>query len=62
MENNLPENVKKAKEAIEAILQEQKVALIPVIVHQGDRTFSSVDVVSIAEQQSNPSPIITPAS
>jgi ribosomal protein L9 len=61
----LPENVKKAKEAIEAILQEQKVVLVPIIVHQGDQTFSSVDVVSIAEQISEqqvaPRPI-TPAS
>ena len=57
----LPENVKKAKEAIEAILQEQKVVRVPVIIHQGDQTFSSVDVISVADQALQQRPI-TPAT
>ena len=51
-QNNAPENVVKAMQAIETILKECKVALIPVIVHQGDVTYSSVDVVSIEETPS----------
>jgi len=56
--NTVPENIQKAKQAIEAILVEHKVALIPTVIHQGDQTFSTIDIVSVAEQ----SQIITPAS
>jgi hypothetical protein len=47
MENPIPQDISKAKEAIEAVLAEHKVALIPIVVHQGDRTFSSIDIVPI---------------
>lgn len=64
MENTIPENVQKAKEAIEAILVQHNVALVPVVIHQGDQTFSTIDIVSTVEQQVQqpvqPS-IITPA-
>lgn len=51
MENSIPENIQKAKEAIEAVITEYKVALVPLIIHQGDQTFSSIDIVSTEEQQ-----------
>ena len=47
MENTVSENVVKAKQAIEAIMNEYNVTLVPIIVHQGSETFSSVDVVSV---------------
>lgn len=62
MENTVPDNVQKAKDAIEAILIEHKVILVPLVVHQGDQTFSSIDIVSVAEQQATEPSIITPAS
>jgi hypothetical protein len=59
MENTTPENVIKAKQAIEAILIEHKVVLVPVILHQGDQTFSSVDIISVAEQQAERPSLVT---
>lgn len=39
------DNIKTVKEKIEAICKEYNVALMPVVVHQGDRTFSTIDIV-----------------
>lgn len=44
-----PENVIKAKQAIEVILQEQKVNLVPIIIHRGEQTFATIDVVPVGE-------------
>jgi hypothetical protein len=51
-ENNQLENeIKAAKEAIEAVLKEHGVTLLPVVVHQGNRTFSHIDVVKVPAEQ-----------
>jgi hypothetical protein len=39
------EDLKQAKEELEAICQKYNITLMPVIVHQGDRTFSSIEIV-----------------
>lgn len=43
--------LQKAKEAIEAALTEHKVTLVPVVIHRGDQTIASIDIV----------PTVTPA-
>ncbi len=44
---NNAEELKKAKEEIEAICKKYSIALIPVVVHQGDRTFSSIEITVV---------------
>jgi hypothetical protein len=39
------EDLKQAKQELEAICQKYDISLIPVVVHQGDRTFSSIEIV-----------------
>lgn len=47
-ENNTPtltdEQLKSAKEEVEAVLQKHGIVLIPITIHHGDRTFSRIDV------------------
>lgn len=42
---NQSDNVVAAKEEIQAVLTKFNVALIPTIIHQGDQTFSRIDIV-----------------
>lgn len=49
MEN---ENIAKAKAAIEEVLKQYNVVLIPTVVHQGSRTFSHIEVVEVPAQGS----------
>jgi hypothetical protein len=44
MEQN-KETVQKAKEELEAVCKKYEISLVPVVVHQGDRTFSSIEIV-----------------
>jgi hypothetical protein len=53
MEN---ENIAKAKAAIEEVLKQHNVVLIPTVVHQGSRTFSHIEVVEIPEKDSEVAP------
>jgi hypothetical protein len=53
MEN---ENIAKAKAAIEEILKQHNVVLIPTVVHQGNRTFSHIEVVEVPEKGSEAAP------
>lgn len=39
------EDLKQAKQELEAICQKYNITLMPVVVHQGDRTFSSIEIV-----------------
>jgi glutamate 5-kinase len=58
-ENNQLENeIKAAKEAIEAVLKEHGVTLLPVVVHQGNRTFSHIDVVKVPAEQAT-APVVS---
>jgi hypothetical protein len=57
MENNLTqqpnidlEKLKSAKEELEATCKKYNIALVPVVVHQGDRTFSSVEIMPITHE------------
>jgi hypothetical protein len=38
-------NIVQAKEEIQTILTKYNVALIPTVIHQGDQTFSRIDIV-----------------
>lgn len=40
----------KAKEEIEQILLKYKIVLIPVVMHQGDKTISRIDIAPASNQ------------
>lgn len=51
------EELKQAKEELEAVCKKYDITLLPVIVHQGDRSFSSIEIVprkSLQAQQQAP--------
>jgi len=39
------ETLKQAKDELETICKKYDITLMPVVVHQGDRTFSSIEIV-----------------
>jgi hypothetical protein len=41
------ENLKTAKEEIEAICKKYSITLIPIVVHQGDKTYSSIEIATV---------------
>lgn len=45
------DQLKTAKEEIEAICKKYSIALVPIVVHQGDKTFSSIEITVV-----NPAP------
>ncbi len=45
------DTLKQAKDELQAICEKYNISLIPVIVHQGDRTFSSIEIVPQAAVQ-----------
>lgn len=47
MENNTTSDFKQAKDEIEAICKKYGIVLIPVVVHQGNRTASSIEIVPV---------------
>lgn len=49
MEQN--ENLKQAKDELDAVCQKYNITLVPVVVHQGDRTFSTIEIVPLAAFQ-----------
>ena len=51
MENNIQNNIQQAKAEIETLLVKYNVALVPTVVHQGDRTFSRIDVVDTSSSE-----------
>jgi hypothetical protein len=42
-ENN--DSFKQAKEELEAICQKYDIILVPVVIHKGNQTFSSIEIV-----------------
>ena len=49
MEQNQTENpLLQARQELEAVCTKYGVTLIPVTVHQGNQTFSSIDIVPLA--------------
>jgi hypothetical protein len=46
------EDLKKAKDEIEAICKKYSIALVPIVVHQGDRTFSSIEITAVTPASS----------
>lgn len=46
------DDLKTAKEEIESVCKKHNIILIPVVVHQGDRTFSSIEIA-----RANPAPV-----
>jgi hypothetical protein len=53
------ETLKQSKEEIEAICNKYNITLMPVVIHQGDRTFSSIEIVPRQPAQTNPQ-VISP--
>ena len=44
-------NLEGAKADIEAVLKKYNVVLVPIVVHQGDRTFSRIDIAPVQEAE-----------
>jgi len=44
------DNMVKAKQEIEEVLEKYKIVLVPVIIHQGDKTISRIDITSLSEE------------
>jgi hypothetical protein len=54
LNNNMDKDMlKQAKEEIEAICKKYAIELIPVVIHQGNRTASSIEIVPISDFQEN---------
>jgi hypothetical protein len=53
------ETLKQAKEELETICKKYEITLMPVVVHQGDRTFSSIEIVprQALQQQASEAPV-----
>ncbi len=51
-----PEVLKQAKEELEAICQKHEIVLMPIVIHQGDRTISSIEIIprSLMANPGNP--------
>jgi hypothetical protein len=45
------DTLKQAKDELQAICEKYNISLIPVVIHQGDRTFSSIEIVPQAAVQ-----------
>jgi hypothetical protein len=41
------ETVQQAKTELEEVCKKYNIALVPVVVHQGDRTFSSIEITPL---------------
>lgn len=52
-----PDTLKQAKEELEAVCTKYNIALVPVVVHQGNRTQSSIEIISLAGQEGQPSAV-----
>ena len=48
-------NLDAAKTEIEGVLKKYNLFLVPVVVHQGDRTFSRIDIVPLQETEGSES-------
>jgi hypothetical protein len=48
------ETLKTVKEEIETICKKYNCILVPVIVHQGDRTFSSIEIAPMSSGSAQP--------
>jgi hypothetical protein len=48
------ETLQTVKEEIEATCKKYGVILVPVVVHQGDRTFSSIEIAPMQQEVSQP--------
>jgi hypothetical protein len=55
------ETLKQAKQELEDICKKYEINLVPVVVHQGDRTFSSIEIVpnQVLQQQAPQASIVT---
>jgi hypothetical protein len=53
VEETLNPNLEAAKTEIEALLKKHNVILVPIVVHQGDRTFSRIDIAPVQEAEGN---------
>lgn len=44
------ETLQSVKQEIEATCKKYNVVLVPVVVHQGDQTFSSIEIAPLQQQ------------
>lgn len=60
MEQNI-ETLEQAKKELEAVCVKYGITLMPVVVHQGDKTISSIEIVPRPNVQVEQKPIIDQA-
>lgn len=51
MDETIKQNIEEAKKEIQAVCEKYKVTLVPVTVHRGNDTFSSIDIYPISLQE-----------
>ena len=44
------DNLAKAKVELESVLKKYNIALIPVVMHHGDKTLSRIDIIDAPQQ------------
>jgi len=50
------ETIQQAKNELEEVCKKYNIALVPVVVHQGDRTFSSIEITPLSQELSDEAP------
>lgn len=51
MEKVTEQNLDQVKKELEDICTKYGITLVPVVVHQGNRTFSSIEIVPVQAQE-----------
>jgi hypothetical protein len=51
-----PEVLRQAKQELEAICQKHDIVLMPIVIHQGDRTISSIEIIPRTMMTQQPQP------
>jgi hypothetical protein len=53
-----PEVLRQAKQELESICQKHDIVLMPIVIHQGDRTISSIEIIPRAMMQQPPNSMV----
>ncbi len=53
-----PEVLRQAKQELEAVCQKHDIVLMPIVIHQGDRTISSIEIIPRSMMGNPGNPIV----
>lgn len=48
MDENILKTIEEAKKEIQAVCEKYRVTLVPVTIHRGDQTLSSIDIYPVS--------------